>query len=75
MDAKKRKNGQILHNMVHDIVQTSNPDVPWITRHVINRAFTNFERDTQFDTVNLSDVTPNVHEEVADTMANVSPKP
>ena len=49
--------------------------MPWITRHVINRAFTNFERDTQFNDVITFDVTPNVHEEVVDIMSNLLPIP
>ena len=57
--------------MTHNIVQYSKPEMPWINRHVINRAFTNFERDTQLNTNNPSDVTPNVHEEVTDMMANL----
>ena len=70
-DVKKRNNRQIPHEMVRNIVQTSKPDMPWITRHAIERAFTNFERDRQFNAVNPSDVTTNAYEEVADAMANL----
>lgn len=61
--------------MVNDLVQTSTPDLPWITRNLINRSFANFERDTQFNTVNQSDVNPNVHGEVSGMMANILPIP
>ena len=53
--------------MVHNIVQSSKPEMPWITRHAINRAFSNFERDRKLNTISQS------YERTPSIVANHSP--
>ena len=74
-DAKKRNNSWIPHDMVRSIVHTSKSSMPWITRYAIGRAFPNFERCTQLNTVKLFNSTPNTHKEVTSAMANLFPSP
>ena len=84
-EAKRKNNGRIPHKMVHNTVISSKESMPSITRHVINRAFTNFERDRDFNrlsqpppptTVGISPPAPSAiddRHEVADILTNVLP--
>ena len=53
-DARVSNNSQILHKMVHTIVQNSKKDYPQVTRDAINRSFKKYLVDTQFEIITES---------------------